>query len=78
MKQEEQKSTNENSIKDAYDKLKDCSADDLMQKLSKEIASQKQRGTFDYDGLVKSLDKIKVYLPKETYENMIRIIDSLK
>lgn len=66
------------SINETYEELKGCSSDDLMQRLAKEIKAQKDSGVFDYDGLRASLEQIKIYLPNATYENMIRIIDSLK
>ena len=75
------KTKNTNSQKDinqAYEDLKDRPADELFSMLSKEIQNQKLNGTFDYDALRTSVEKIKMYLPTQTYENMIRIIDSLK
>lgn len=72
------KATRQKSVNDAYEELKNCSADDLMARLAKEIQQQKSTGVFDYDGLRASLEQIKIYLPNATYENMIRIIDSLK
>ncbi len=65
-------------ITEAYEEMKNCSSDELRQRLMKEIQQQKSRGVFDYDGLLNSIEKIKQYLPKETYENMLRIIESLK
>ena len=80
MKKEEPKfsSTQQKTIQESYEKLKDCSSNELMSMLAKEIQGQKDRGTFDYEGLLASIEKIKGYLPKQTYENMIRIIESLK
>lgn len=76
--QKQSASNKQKTINQTYEELKDCSADDLMQRLAKEIQSQKNSGVFDYDGLRASLEQIKIYLPNSTYENMIRIIDSLK
>lgn len=73
-----QESAKTKNINEAYEELKDCSSDQLMQRLAKEIQSQKQSGAFDYDSIKASIDKIKMYLTNETYENMIRIIDSFK
>ncbi len=70
--------SNNKSIEQAYDEIKDCSADELMRKLTEEIRLQKERGVFDYDALRASIEQIKTYLPTQTYENMIRIIDGLK
>lgn len=67
-----------NNLNKSYDELKDLSSDELFDRLAKEIQKQKTNGTFDYDGLKKSIDSIKIYLPNQTYENMLRIIKSLK
>ncbi len=66
------------NIKEAYEELKGCSSEELMQRLTKEISGQKLNGTFDYEALRNSIEKIKTYLPTQTYENMIRIIESLR
>ncbi len=80
MKKSEQKTENsqKKTIQENFDAIKDYSADELMKKLAQEIQGQKDNGTFDYEVLIGTIDKIKTYLPKQTYENMIRIIDSLK
>ena len=66
------------SLNEKYEELKDCSGDELMSKLIKEVQSQKANGSFDYQGLRNSIEKIKMYLPNQTYENMIRIIENFK
>lgn len=66
------------NIQETYNKLKDCSGDELMQRLAKEVQTQKSNGTFDYDALINSIEKIKIYLPTQTYQNMIRIIENLR
>ena len=60
-----------------YDNMKDMSQDELMERLKSEIKRQKNDGSFDYDALIGSLNAIKDFLPKENYDNMIRIIDGL-
>ena len=67
-----------NEINQKFNALKNCSPDELMSKLAKEVEEQKTNGTFDYDGLINSIEKIKIYLPTQTYENMLRIIENLK
>ena len=75
----ETKSTaKQKNINEAYEELKGCSSDELMNRLVNEIQSQKSSGVFDYDSLLSAIEKIKLYLPAPTYENMIRIIESLK
>ena len=77
-KESPKQSAKKKTIDEAYEELKDCSSDELMQRLTKEISGQKLNGTFDYDGLRASIEKMKTYLPTQTYENMIRIIENLK
>ena len=60
-----------------YDNMKDMSQDELMERLKSEIKRQKKDGSFDYEALISSLNAIKDFLPKENYDNMIRIIDGL-
>lgn len=77
---EEQASTlsRQKNINEQYDELKNCSSDELMNRLAREVQLQKASGTFDYDALLNSIEKIKIYLPNQTYENMLRIIENLK
>ena len=72
------KSHKQNDIASKYEELKDCSSDELLSRLTKEIQSQKDSGTFDFDGLVNTIERIKVYLPNQTYQNMLKIIESFK
>ncbi len=65
-------------ISSAYEELKNCSADELMSRLEKEIKTQKENGTFDFDGLWSTIERIKIYLPNQTYQNMLKIIENLR
>ncbi len=79
MSNEKPKSSNrKKTINETYEELKHCSSEELMERLSKEISGQKLNGTFDYEGILASIEKIKTYLPAQTYENMMRIIESLR
>ena len=69
--------TGKESLNEKYDELKDLSHDELLSRLTKEIKRQKEAGEFNYDALISSLNAIKMYLPVETYDNMIRIIDEI-
>ena len=68
----------EKQIEDEFNELKNCSSDQLMEKLAQEVKKQKLNGQFDYEALKNSIEQIKIYLPTQTYENMLRIIESLK
>ena len=75
-----QESTQKNSesIKATYENYKDMSQDELMKKLTKEINKQKNNGSFDYEALKKTIEKISIYLPKQTYQNILNIIENFK
>ncbi len=66
------------SLQQEYDSLKNCSADQLMQKLTSEVEKQKEAGVFDADALLQTIENMRWCLPPETYENMVRIARSLK
>lgn len=70
--------SNKQTIEQSYNSLKDCSSEDLFEKLEKEVQKQKDNGSFDYYGLVNSIERIKSYLPNETYENMMRLLENFK
>lgn len=68
----------EKDIMDKYNQYKDLSSDQLSQELFKEVARQKANGTFDYQRLESMLDSIKGSLSEENYQNMKRILESLR
>lgn len=68
----------EKDIIDKYNQYKDLSSDQLSQELFKEVARQKANGTFDYQRLESMLDSIKGSLSEENYQNMKRILESLR
>lgn len=76
--EESKTSSKQKNINETYEELKGCSSDELMNRLVNEIQSQKNSGVFDYDSLLGAIEKIKQYLPATTYENMLKIIESLK
>lgn len=77
-KNEIRQQKSKNNIMDSYENLKNCSNDELMDMLSSEIQHQKEKGVFDYEALCNTIEKVKLYLPKDTYQNMLRIIDNLR
>ena len=74
---EKRESIPEQDMVSMYENMKNMSAEDLYDALKMEVQKQKANNSFDYKGLLNSLDAIKNYLPQESYENMIRIIDEL-
>lgn len=77
-KQRHEESKDTKDFMNTYNELKDMSSDQLTQKLFQEVASQKASGKFDYDMLNNSVESIRSYLPPETYENIKRILTTLK
>ena len=71
-------STRKKDLTEAYEELKSSSSEELMNRLAQEIRSQKQNGTFDFDGLRNTIERMKIYLPDSTYQNMVRIIENFK
>ena len=67
-----------NSLNETYEELKDASTDELMKRLQSEIKKQKADGTFDIENVKDNIEKIRGYLPQDTYQNMLNILDSLK
>ena len=65
-------------ITDQYNELKDASQQELFEKLSQEVLSQKKNGTFDYKALVSAIEKMKDFLPEQTYKNMLQVLEKLK
>ena len=68
----------EKNIMDKYNQYKDLSSDQLSQELFKEVSRQKTNGTFDYQRLESMLDSIKGSLSDENYQNMKRILETLR
>ncbi len=73
-----QKQASEKDIKEKFDQYKDMSQAELNNTLFEEVARQKQAGTFDYDGLSRMVDSLKGALPPQDYENIKRLLESLR
>lgn len=68
----------EKKLKEKYDEYKDMSQKDLSDELFKEVSRQKSKGTFNYNALNAMIENLRPSLSKEQYQNMKRILDSLK
>ena len=71
-------SVGEEEIKDKYNSYKDMSKEELNDALFKEVAKQKSAGTFDYDRLESMVGSLQGVLPAKDYENIQRMLESLK
>ena len=75
---EHKTSPTEEDIMEKYNQYKDLSSDQLSQELFREASRQKQNGTFNFSQLSSMVDSLKGSLPDEQYQNMKRLLDSLK
>lgn len=75
--QKTQKDFSEN-VENLYDKYKNFTQDELLQELAKNVANQKQNGTFDFDSISKSINAILPYLSEEQRQNILSLLSTLK
>ena len=68
----------EQDLMNLYNKYKDMDAGTLNSTLFSEVARQKSNGTFDYQKLESMLDGMRDALGETNYQNMKRILESLK
>ena len=68
----------EQDLMNLYNKYKDMDAGTLNSTLLGEVARQKSNGTFDYQKLESMLEGMRDALGETNYQNMKRILESLK
>lgn len=68
----------EQDIYQKYNQYKDLSESELNRELLNEVARQKSNGSFDYNRLASMLESIRGALGEDNYQNMKRILESLK
>ena len=76
--QQKSASATEQDVVKLYNKYKDMDAGTLNSTLFSEVARQKSNGTFDYQKLESMLEGMKDALGETNYQNMKRILESLK
>lgn len=72
------KRVSEEDIKNKYNTFKDMSKDDLSKTLLQEVAKQKAEGSFDYSQLESMVNSLQGILPNGDFENVRRLLESLK
>ena len=65
-------------LEEKYEGYKNMSQSQLNEELFKEVGRQKNSGTFDYEKLEKMVSSLQGMMPQENYENIKRILNSLK
>lgn len=71
---EERKNDVENEAK----RLQNMSQDELMVQFLNEVNKQKKDGTFDIVGLKNTIERMKNFLPQQSYENIMKIVNSIE
>ena len=72
------KGVSEEDIKNKYDTFKNMSKEDLGKTLFQEVAKQKADGTFNYSQLEGMVNSLQGVLPEADYENVRKLLESLK
>ena len=68
----------DSNVMNEYNNIKNLSQEEASKKLYEEVFKQKQNGSFDFNQLVKQVDGLKGYLPEQDFQNIKRILDTLK
>jgi len=74
----EKKKPSEEELKEKFDTYKDMSKEELNSQLFKEVARQKSQGTFDYNALENMVESLQGSLSAQDYNNIKRLLESLK
>ena len=65
-------------VEELYDEYKDKSEDELLNELFKNVAKQKSEGTFNYEGLASTIEKVSPFLTKEQNLKIKEILKNIK
>ena len=76
--EKENKKISEDDIKEAYDKYKNLSEDELLSTPFKEVDKQKQNGTFDLENLKSLVSSMSPMLTDEQLNNINNLLERLR
>ena len=68
----------EKDLREKFDEYKDMNKDQLSKQLFSEVAKQKAEGKFDFQQLSSMVENLKGMLPEKDYQNIKRILESLR
>ncbi len=69
---------NTQKVEDLYERYKDKSEDELLNELLKNVEKQKKDGSFNYQGLINTIDKVSPFLSKEQNLKIKEILKNIK
>lgn len=78
VKTKQDRQREEEKLEQIYNNFKDKNEDELLSELFKNVENQKQNGTFNYDGLKNTIDKISPFLTKEQNLKIKEILAKLR
>ncbi len=65
-------------VLDEYENIKNLSQDEASQRLYEEVFKQKQSGSFNFNELEKQVDSLQGYLSAKDFQNIKRILYTLR
>lgn len=74
----QQNNVSQSDLQDKFNQYKDMSKEELNSQLFKEVARQKSAGSFDYNSLEKMVQSLQGSLSPSEYQNIVRLLESLK
>ncbi len=73
-----QNKSQEEELRNKYDQFQNMDRNQLNAQLYQEVARQKSAGTFDYPSLISMVEGLRGSLPEADYQNIKRILETLK
>ena len=73
-----QQNKQQSTPEEMFNTYKDMDQSQLMSELTKNIAKQKQDGSFDYNKIVSSISQVMPYLTGEQQQNLMTILNQIK
>lgn len=77
-KNNQSKKVSEQDLRDKFDYYKNMNQQQLNSELFSEVARQKANGTFDFNKLSQMVESLRGSLPEQDYNNIKRILESLR
>lgn len=68
----------EQKVEELYDKYKDKSEDELMNELLRNVSKQKQDGSFNYNSIADTFDKLSPFLNSEQNLKLKELLQKIK
>lgn len=65
-------------VEEIYDKFKDKNEDELMSELLNNVAKQKQDGTFNYNSIAETVEKLSPFLNADQKLKIKEILQKIK